>query len=328
MPERTGKLKFALYWAAGCGGCEVALLDTDERLLELAELADIVFWPIAVDAKREHVEAMGEGDIDVAFINGAVRNSEQEEMCRLLREKSGTVVAFGSCACFGGIPGLANFFSRREILDWVYSASPSTANPDGIRPLPQHQVREGRLTLPEFYRQVYKLNDIIQVDYYLPGCPPPPNLVLEAVTAIAEGKLPPPGSTLAPDTTVCEECERVKEEKRVRAFKRPHEIVPDPDRCLLELGMVCCGPATRAGCGARCLSANMPCRGCFGPTSRVLDHGARIAGAIATLVDSQDEEEIRDILEGIPDPSGTFYRFGLPASLLGGNRRKLREGVS
>src|SRR5512136_817319 len=115
MAER--KLQVALYWGAACGGCDVAVLDTNEFILDLAAVADIRFWPIAVDGKYEDVEAMGDGELDLAIFDGAVRNSENEHVAKLLRRKSRVLVAFGSCAHLGGIPGLANQFTKEEIFE-------------------------------------------------------------------------------------------------------------------------------------------------------------------------------------------------------------------
>ncbi len=92
------KPKVALYWIAGCGGCDVAVLDTNEKILDIASMVDIVFWPIALDFKYHHVEAMPDNSIDLALVNGAVRNTEHKKMAELLRAKSKAMVAFGSCA--------------------------------------------------------------------------------------------------------------------------------------------------------------------------------------------------------------------------------------
>lgn len=315
----SDKLKFGFYWAAACGGCDVAVLDIDEKILDVAARADIYFWPIAVDGKVDDIRKMEDKFLDVTFFNGAIRNSEQLEVAELLRKKSKVMVAFGACACFGGIPALANLCNRKEILDRVYgNGIISNDNPQEIRPQPKFQAKEGELNIPTFFHSVYKLDDFVPVEYYLPGCPPPVDLILAAVTAIFEGKLPPVGSVIAGDKTVCDTCERVKEKKVVKEFKRPFEIIPDPKKCLLEQGIVCLGSATRSGCGARCPSANMPCRGCMGPTEGTVDHGGKIAGAIATLVEGKDPEEVRKILSQVADPAGTFYRFTLSDSLLKG----------
>ncbi|MCL6451756.1 MAG: hypothetical protein K6T75_10730, partial [Acetobacteraceae bacterium] len=167
---------------------------------------------------------------------------------------------------------------------------------------------------------VHPLSEAVEVDYFLPGCPPPATSVAEAVGAIARGALPPKGSVLAGQKNLCQSCPRKKEEKRVKEFRRVHEFVPDPESCFLEQGMICAGPATRDGCGYRCIEANMPCRGCFGPAPDVSDQGTRLASAVATLVDSNDEAEIRRVVGRLADPVGTLYRFGVSSSILGGRR--------
>lgn len=314
MPD---KLKLALYWAATCGGCEVAVLDLNEKILDLAAAADIYLWPVAMDFKYHGAESWPDGFIDVCLFNGALRNSEGEHMAHLLRRKSKTLVAFGSCACFGGIPGLANQADAAQVFDRVYKQSPSTDSAAGIRPQPVTQVPEGELTLPQFYNTVRALGQVEDVDYYLPGCPPVPERIWEVVGAIVSGQLPPKGATVGvTDTTVCDECKRVKHEKLVDGFSRPHLMQPDPERCLLEQGLICLGPATRGGCGGRCINAWMPCRGCYGPAERVADQGAKMLCAIASIMAAEDDAKIQKTLNGIVDPLGTFYRFTLPTSLL------------
>jgi F420-non-reducing hydrogenase small subunit len=310
------KPKLALYWAASCGGCDVAVLDTNEKILDIANLADIVFWPIAVDFKYHHVRAMEDKSIDLCLFNGAVRSTEQEEIAKLLRDKSKVMVAFGACACFGGIPALANFTNRAGIFQRAYVEAPSNNNDEGTLPLLQTKVAEGELELPELYDTVLTLAQVIDVEYFVPGCPPPVDLILKLVDLYATGKLPPPGAVIASDKSLCDECKRIKEEKKITRFYRPHEIIPDPEKCLLEQGIICCGPATRGGCGLRCIEANMPCRGCFGPPPGVVDQGAKLVSAIASIYQGESEEEIARMVEEVIDPAGTFYRFGLADSML------------
>jgi F420-non-reducing hydrogenase small subunit len=315
--DNGGKLKLALYWAATCGGCDVAVLDLNERILDLAAAADIYLWPVAMDFKYHDAESWPDAFIDVCLFNGAIRNSEGEHMAHLLRRKSKTLVAFGSCACFGGIPGLANVADSSQVFDRLYRSAWSMADDDGIRPQPVTSVPEGDLTLPSFYSDVRALGQVEDVDYFMPGCPPVPERIWEVIGVILSGQLPPKGATVGvTDATVCEECRRLKEEKLVDGFVRPHLVQPDPERCLLEQGIVCLGPATRGGCGARCLNAWMPCRGCYGPTERVSDQGAKILSAVASIIKAEDDAGVRKTLNGIVDPLGTFYRFTLPTSLL------------
>jgi len=309
------KLKLALYWASTCAGCDVAVVDINDKIFDLFELADIVFWPVALDFKYEHVEAMEDKTIDVCLFNGAIRDSEHEKMAKLFRVKSKLMVAFGACACFGGIPALANFHNREEIFRQVYIEARSNQNSAGV--LPQSSTtEEGEQLLPEFYDTVSTLAQVVDVDYFVPGCPPPVELILKVVDALATGQLPPPGSVIASDKTLCDECERKKGEKKITRIWRPMEIIPDPEQCLLEQGIICCGPATRGGCGLGCLKANMPCRGCFGPPPGVLDQGAKLVSAIASIYQTNSEEEIARMVEEIVDPAGTFYRFGLADSIL------------
>lgn len=317
------KLKLGLYWAASCGGCDVAVLDVNEKILDVAEMADIVFWPIALDFKYHHVEAMPDKDIDICLFNGAVRSSEQESIAKLLRAKSKTMVAFGSCACFGGIPALANFADRAEMMERAYIEAPSNDNPDKVLPQIKTQVAEGELELPELYDTVLTLAQVVDVEYFVPGCPPPVPLILKVVEAIATNSLPPPGAVIASDKTLCDECTRKKEEKKITKIYRPHEIDPDPERCLLEQGIMCMGPATRGGCGALCINVNMPCRGCFGPPAGVVDQGAKMVSAVASIYQANGEEDIAQMVRDIVDPAGTFYRFGLSDSML--RRKRLQR---
>jgi len=323
------KPKIAFYWCASCGGCEEAVVDLGEALLTVAGLVEVAFWPVALDFKREDVEALDDGELAAVFINGAVRTSEQEEMASLLRRKSAAVVAFGSCATHGGIPGLANLYDSGDILDVVYHQAPSLENGGGTMPSGKSHVAEGQLTLPAFGATVRTLGQVIDVDYYLPGCPPPTGLIASAVTALVEGKLPGKGAVLAPDVALCSECPRAatKPDKLLlREFRRPHQVLIDPELCLLAQGLVCLGPATRAGCAAACPGGNMPCTGCMGPTSGVADHGAKALSAVASLLDVNDEDETVLRIAEIADPVGTFYRYGLPGSLLHRRVRKAAQG--
>ncbi len=320
----NGKLKLGLYWAASCGGCEIAIVELREKILDLDAAADILFWPCAMDFKYKDVEAMPDKHIDVCLFNGAIRNSENEEMAHLLREKSKVLVAFGSCAHEGCIPGLGNMFDRESIFERVYLESPSTDNPEGFLPQTSYELPEGEVDIPYFYNTVKTLAQVEDVDYFVPGCPPQAPQIWAVVEAILGNNLPPKGSVVgaSPDKTVCDECEYKREEKRVAKFYRPHEIIPE-DRCLFDQGIICAGPATRAGCGALCMKVGMPCRGCYGPAPNVVDQGAALLSAVASVVDADTEEEAARIVGEVVDPVGTFYRFGLPASLL--HRRKLEE---
>jgi F420-non-reducing hydrogenase small subunit len=317
------KPKVAFYWCASCGGCEETVVDLAEDILGVVEKVDIVLWPVAMDFKYKDVEAMPDQSIVATFLNGAIRSAEQEEMAHLLRRKSQILIAYGSCAVSGGIPSLANQFSREEILKFVCETCPSVENAEKQRPALEYRNNGHSVTLPELRNVVRSLDQVVEVDYYIPGCPPTPNLTKTAVTALLEGKLPPKGSVIAPDVALCNECSRKAskpEDLSFTEFKRPHQLLADPELCFLAQGVVCMGPATRSGCGAQCTCGNMPCTGCFGPTSRVRDQGLKILSSVCANISAKEPEDVRRILNGIPDPVGTFYRYGLAKSLL---RRKV-----
>ncbi len=315
------KPKIAFYWCASCGGCEESVVDLAEDILMVLDAVDIVLWPVALDFKKKDVEAMPDKSIVATLLNGAIRSSEQEEMARLLRRKSQYLIAYGSCAHTGGIPALANQFSREQIMKYVYEDAPTVANENKTRPVTEFKDNGRTATLPEFRKVVRALDQVVEVDYYIPGCPPTSKLLKEAVLALLSGKLPPKGSVLAPDIALCEQCPRVDSKPQdlsLTEFKRPHQVIIDPDKCLLAQGLACMGPATRGGCEARCITGNMPCTGCFGPTSRIRDHGAKILSYMASTAAGKDDKEIEKILAGIPDPVGTFYRYGLAKCMLRG----------
>ncbi len=214
---------------------------------------------------------------------------------------------------------LANFFSAQDILSRAYKEVPTVKNPQGILPQATTVVSGHNLELPDFYDTVMALSQVIEVDYYIPGCPPTPELIKDALTAVLENSLPAKGSVLAPQQALCLTCLRnqSKPDKiSIHAFRGLTEKEWDSAKCFLEEGIICLGPATRGGCQERCIKANMPCRGCFGPTDEVIDQGAKCLSFLASLIDADKQEVIEEIAGSIPDPAGLFYRFSLATSIL------------
>lgn len=326
------KIKLAIGLGSTCSGCDIAILDLNEKILDVVALADIVHWPTALDFKLPDLQKMGEKEIDVSLQHGTIRTSEQEEMAHLLREKSKVLIAFGSCSCFGGIPGLCNLTTKEAIFQTVYKDTPSTVNPDFVTPQTQTSQNGYKLTLPELYQDGKALSQVVDVDYYLPGCPPAVSLIAKLPAIISKfletGELPPKGAVIASEKTLCDECKMIKKNKMVAHIYRPHQIIPDPTRCLLEQGLLCMGPATRGGCETRCINALMPCRGCMGPTAEVKDQGAKMISAIASILGVDNEKDMSDkdlenLMNQIKDPVGTFYRFTLPVALISKKHREV-----
>jgi F420-non-reducing hydrogenase small subunit len=322
----ASKPKLAIFGAASCGGCDIAIANIHEKILDVAAAFDIVLWPTLTDGKYSDVEACADGEIAVSLVTGSMRTDETIHIARLLRRKSKLLVAFGSCAGEGCIPGLANLSSAQDILDTVFSTE-TTDNPSDLRPEWEFEVPEGTLYLPEFRPFVQTLDQVVDVDYAVPGCPPESEqiwAVLQTVIAALNGTgpLPPKGSILGAGTsTVCDECHRKRDVKRIDHFVRiTDQLTFDPEICLLEQGLPCNGPATRNGCGALCPVVSSPCIGCYGAAEGVVDYGARLMSAYASVVTASKPDEIDKALEGIVDPVGQFYRFSLASSLLRSGR--------
>lgn len=311
------KPKIAFNWASSCGGCEIAVLELGTKIVELKDKIDIVFWPVALDFKYSDIETMPDKNIDVTFFNGAIQTSENEHLAKLFRTKSKLLIAFGACAYMGGIPALANTKSKEQIFNSCYKETPTTDNPGNITPQTKFAAPEGELTIPDFYNRVKRLDQVVDVDYYVPGCPPVGSQIEKVVGTILSGSLPPKGAVLgASEKSLCNECKLEKTDRKISKFVRTYETIPDPKKCLLEQGIICMGPATRGGCGAICLDASSPCRGCYGPLPNVIDQGAKMISALGSVYDAENEEDIQNLADSVVDPIGTFYRFGLARSLL------------
>lgn len=285
-------------WLNACSGCEISLVDMGERLLDVLQLVDFVHIPVLMDHK--YYGQLGDGDhlripeADVGIISGSIRNTEHLEVAGEMRKRCKTIIAIGACATHGGIPALVNTFTNEEILDRYYSTE-TTDPADGY---PSDGV-------PELLDRCYALDEKIAVDVYLPGCPPHSDQVFAALAGLLKGE-----PAALPDKSVCDTCPTVREGKgqvqKLRRFLQAPQYNSDEPldrmRCLLEQGMLCMGPVTRAGCGGekrtpRCLSARVPCRGCYGP---VKQDGNQMLGMLNALasngIDVKSLPEIPSLL--------------------------------
>jgi F420-non-reducing hydrogenase small subunit len=261
-------VKVASDWLNSCSGCEISILDMGERLLDVLQVAEFVHLPALMDHK--YFGQLGDGahlDIpqaDVGIISGSLRNEEHVEVAEQMRKKCGIIIALGTCATHGGIPTLANSFTNDEVMQRYYSTETTDPTNNGF-------PSQG---LPPLLDACMALDEKIKVDIYMPGCPPHPDHIFNALVALVEGRPP-----VLPDKSVCDTCPTKREGKgSLRHVKRNLQSPEygggdeslDQMRCLLEQGFLCMGPVTRAGCGGdgitpRCVSARVPCRGCYGP---------------------------------------------------------------
>ncbi len=314
----SDKKKIGFYWCGACGGCQVSILDIDEMILEVVEKADIVFWPCAMDPKYDDVKKMDENEIDIIFINGSIRLEENKQMVELLREKAKNVVAYGSCSSNGGLFGLGNLYSKDELLERGYTTETTD---EGPFPQKVSEVDEGELYLPEMLEKIVPLEEVIDVEYFLPGCPPLPNQLEEAIPALLDDDTEVGKRDLISEKSVCDVCPMDREEKKIEGLKPVQQVDLDTEDCILDQGVLCMGPATSGMCDAACPEVGHPCVGCNGPVRGVKDQGSRMASALASVIGAEDEErkteeEIRKTMESIRDPTGSFYMFSLPQSIL------------
>jgi F420-non-reducing hydrogenase small subunit len=293
-------VRLAEEWFAICGGCEVTILDIGEPLLEILKQVQIVHMPVLMDHKL--YGQTGEGtqmeipEAEVGMIAGGIRNEEHKKIAQEMRKKCKTLIALGSCACFGGIPALANQYATEEMLEKVYRGSVTTES----NGLPKEEI-------PPLTDRVYAVHEVVKIDLALPGCPTTPEMVTGALLALLGGK----PFTLS-SKSVCDECPTKREKKAVSTLKRrldKPDFTPGKPlsemRCLMEQGFLCVGPATRGGCGGsdgvpRCIRAYMPCEGCFGPLSEKANPMVDMMGALSSI--GLDPKQI-------PDRPATFNRF-------------------
>jgi F420-non-reducing hydrogenase small subunit len=290
--ERT--VSAATAWLQTCSGCHMALLDLHEGLLDLLAAVDLRYSPI-MDVKEVP-------PVDVALVEGGIGNEEEEARARELREKARILIAFGSCACFGGLPGLRNLYDVDEVVRRAFSETVT----DGC------VVERHSEAVPALFPRVRPLTEVIPVDYAVPGCPPRPELLAAAVTAALHGE-----EFVMSSKNLCSECPREQKEmhRPQREFLTagvyaPFELAEiDSVKCFLEQGVLCLGPATRAGCEAQCLNVNVPCRGCYGPPPAALEQGGKMVDSLASILPA-------GALMFAEDTVGTGYRFTLPVSII------------
>ena len=316
------KFKFAMYWAGSCGGCEIALLEIKEKIIEVDQNYDVVFWPAAADFKYKDLEAYDDGFIDVCLFNGCVRNSENEHIANVLRAKSKVLVAFGACATMGGIPGLANLAERPGDQGPRLHAEPVGRQPrQGLpagaphgargRARPAAHVRHRQDARPDRRRRLLHAR--------LPARSAPDRRRARRRHRRPQGRGCAAGQGRDHRRRAqvvlrrMQARQRRKEDRRLQA----HLGVPPRSREVpARAGRHLHGPGDRRRLRGALHQRGHACRGCYGPPEGVVDQGAKMLSTLASIVDAPDPDEIARIAATVPDPVGTFYRFGLASSLL------------
>ena len=297
------KPTLAIINLTGCTGCVISILDLHEELLELLNKVDLIYCTTIIDLKEIP-------NCDIALINGTVGNDHDIKTLKEVEKVAKTTVALGSCACFGGISGLRNYFTKEETLEYAYKTT--LTNESKI--IPSEEI-------PQITNDIELVQDIIKVDYNIPGCPPIPSMIGNILTSLLEGEEP-----THPTRNLCAECDKTHESmlvptKEFITFKvhSPHHIDYRNDLCFLEQGILCIGFATREGCEGRCVNANLPCRGCMGPLENEVDQGCASISGLASIFPI-------GLLITQEDLPGTVYRYSLPYSILHKLHKLKKEG--
>ena len=176
----SDRKKFATVWLDGCSGCHMSFLDMDERLLILADKVDVVCSPV-VDPK---VFPMG---VDLTLVEGAVSTDHDLEKAKIIRERSRYVISLGDCAVTGNVPAMRNAYEVEELFRRAYVENatwPETPE-SRLASLPAHHV-------PALERIARPLHEVIKVDLYVPGCPPPADAIWFVLTELLAGRVPDP----------------------------------------------------------------------------------------------------------------------------------------
>ncbi len=255
-------VKVCFSQLSSCWGCHQSLLNAHLGLLQVLPALEIVYWPTVVDFKLASLEARENGEVDVGFIEGLVRTKQDLELTKLTREKCKIIIAFGTCACYGNVPGLANQWTIEEIQNRKFMEVESATT----KRIPDQHV-------PGFEDKVVNIDDIIKVDAYLSGCPPRTEQIVGAVQFLLGQKGFPMN-----EKTFCEDC------------------VLKESGCLLDNGVLCYGPVTSIGCSLKCPNKGDPCVGCMGPAKNTSDKAQKLLDMTKSL-DSISSSNKKNLFE-------------------------------
>jgi F420-non-reducing hydrogenase small subunit len=284
------KARVSTDWLAGCSGCHIAVVDLHEKLIGLMDDVEFVRIPVLMDEK-------GFPPADLGVVEGAVRTAHDRESLEKMRKSVKKLVAFGSCAAYGGPSGLG----------WLYRGQDVQAHGSTDTDAAPPDAQAARLE-----DSVVPIDAVVDVDYYLPGCPPHPYFIAAALRGALGLSAPP-----LTEKTVCAECTRKMEKRTGGQIKKGTVTVPDPDVCFLSQGVVCLGSVTLNRCKSPCMAAGAPCVGCAGPSLQVLTEPqldvrnllgrrmSKLCGVEASAVTSYVEAEAK-----------TFYAFTIASPLV------------
>ncbi len=288
-------MRIALESLSSCLGCQLVFLSLEDFFFTFIGENDVSYAPFLMD----QVEPP---EVELALVEGTVKNADQYRRAKRIRERAERLVALGTCACYGGVQGLANRFEHKAVMRRRYGGGHSfDGEPQGM----------GRLQ---------PLDSYVGVDAFLPGCPPPAPLLKSFLElTLSSGSLP-----TREGLTVCSECAVSSPPVPGPGPRRITGSAPAEGLCILEQGYVCMGPLTRGGCGAECgTEKGIPCLGCRGPSETALLSPAQDPRLVTlrrlARASGRRREEVSSFVK---DPAHTCFMFCLGEPLL----RRRRPG--
>jgi F420-non-reducing hydrogenase small subunit len=290
------KVALNLEWLSDCGGCHVAVIDLHEKILDVLEAVEIQHCPVLSDVKSCPPAKVG-------LVSGAIRSEHDRHMAEQMRASCDIIVALGTCAAYGGIPGAGAAHSRGEMLAAVYQRNRTTAA------APPPNVESAALE-----KMVAPLDEAIPVDYYLPGCPPHPKFIFNALRALVEGRPP-----VQESENVCGRCNRVMRKTSVTSLRNLHETADTPDTCFLSQGVLCMGSVTLDRCLAPCPSSGMICTGCAGPSLQILTEPNRdLRTEVADRISRLTQIDKSAVVSAIEQSAKSHYSYAMASPMIGG----------
>ncbi len=291
----SGKIRLNTDWLCDCGGCHVALVDLHEKILKVLESVEIQHCPVMTDIK-DYPEA------DIGILTGSIRTEHDRHAAGEMRKKCRTIIAFGTCAVYGGLHGAGLAHSREEIMDHVYRKCPTTRTDT----IPDTGVSE-------LEKMVTPVDEVIDVDLYLPGCPPHAHYIFESLKTLIENREP-----VASQDSVCGRCTRQMIRGETPAIKNSLDGVPDESICFLSQGYICLGSVTLDRCMSPCPNHGIACTGCAGPTMQILAEPYRdIRSEVSERMSRLTAIERKTITAYMEKTAKTQYAYAMATKMIG-----------
>lgn len=289
------KIRLNTEWLCDCGGCHVALVDLHEKTLKVLDSVTIQHCPVLTDVK-DYPEA------DIGILTGSIRTEHDRHAAEEMRRKCKTIIAFGTCAVYGGLHGAGLAHSREEIVDHVYRHNPTTRTDT----VPDSEVTElAKLVTP--------IDEVIDVDLYLPGCPPHAHFIFESLATLIEQREP-----RVTQDAVCARCDRQMVKGEVDAIKNTLDGVPDDNICFLSQGYICLGSVTLDRCLAPCPNHGVACTGCAGPTMQILTEPNRdIRTEVSDRMSRLTKIDAETIKTHMERTAKTQYAYAMATKMIG-----------